>query len=159
MACFRPTVSTIDDNFEEVCTKWFNEANSDISDDYVDEEYCINSDHFTDGEQEMSENEAEHDPETISSEDEEESVNSNNYYYGKNRFKWSKKEPTRNVCIGTHNIIVLPSMRSHSESSVYYFNKMFSPDMYSLVVKRTNEKLATFRPKYNKEQSWQIPTK
>ena len=117
MAGSRSTVRALDDDFEEVCTNWYNEANSDISDDEVEEENCIHSDHLTDSEQEMSENEAEHDQEMISSEDEEECIDSSNYYYGKNRFKWSKKEPTRNVRTPAHNIIVLPSMRSHVEKS------------------------------------------
>lgn len=155
MAGSRQTVNIFDDDFEAVCTKWYNEANSDISDEETEEKTCIESDHSSDTEQELSEDEVEIFSETEFSEEEEEEEHDEhgNYYYGKNRFKWSKKEPTRNVRTPAHNIVLLPSISSHVEKSsnpVYYFNKMFSADMFALIVKRTNEKLATFRPKYKK---------
>lgn len=34
------------------------------------------------------------------------------YYYGKNKFKWAKSEPTKNVRTVSHNIIKIPYIRS-----------------------------------------------
>nr|CAI5837025.1 unnamed protein product [Callosobruchus analis] len=39
------------------------------------------------------------------------------FYYGRNRFKWCRKKPTRNVRTRAHNIVILPSVRSHVKSN------------------------------------------
>nr|CAI5830105.1 unnamed protein product [Callosobruchus analis] len=73
------------------------------------------SDHLTDSEQEIEEY-----LEIMEEEEEADKMTDtgeSRYYYGRNRFKWSRKEPTRNVRTRAHNIVILPSVRSHVEKS------------------------------------------
>lgn len=145
MAVPRKSVQLADPDFEEICTQWYNEANSDFSSDESEDQEPILSDHLTDSEQEIDE-----ENEEITYEHAEEEKEAG-YYYGRNRFKWSRKEPTRNVRTPAHNIVILPSVRSHvqkSSSPLYYFDALFSSEMYDIIIKKTNEKLATLRPKY-----------
>lgn len=54
MASSRKSVSVLDQNFEEVCMKWYDELGSDVS-DAEDEETCISSDHETERKQKDNE--------------------------------------------------------------------------------------------------------
>nr|CAI5855094.1 unnamed protein product [Callosobruchus analis] len=100
------SVNFFDDNFEETVTNWFNECNSDGSDidDYVDDDFCIQSEHETESEQSECSGDENDVP------DAEPTANDQHqYYFGKNRFKWSASEvvPRRGRTL-RHNIVLQP---------------------------------------------------
>ena len=76
-----------------------------------------------------------------------------NFWFGKNRFKWSKAEPTRNVRTPARNMVILPRTRlivNDSKDSLEFFNKLFSDEMYNLIVTWTNKKLDSMRLRYQR---------
>lgn len=81
----------------------FEPLNSDIelSDEDGDEDYIIESEHNSSSDESADENEEiienSNEEEVTENLDGEETMTQSNYYYGKNRFKWSSREPTRNV--------------------------------------------------------------
>lgn len=76
MAASRNTVHPTDPDFDEICLQWYNEVNSDISGDESEDQGPIVSDHRTDSEQEINENEEDTD------EEEGDSTDRTGYYYG-----------------------------------------------------------------------------
>lgn len=154
MASSHKTTNILDPDFEELCNKWYNETNSDISDSEDEQDTWIASDHETASEQEIDSSEDVSDVEDMESDGSlDQANNERRYFYGKNRFKWSKIEPARNVRTPQHNIIRIPIARvqiDDIQNPLCFFNKLFSQDMYDLVITWTNNKLANMREKYKR---------
>lgn len=78
-------------------------------------------------------------------------------YYGKNRYKWSRQEPTRHVRTPSHNLIVhLPGLRQPAKIQEYnnpqkVWNLLFSDDMINRIVQWTNVKLRTMAEGYKRK--------
>lgn len=73
------------------------------------------------------------------------SSDSKNYFYGKNRFKWAKKEPVRNVSSPLYNAFRLPVVRRDARtldaSPLSAFNKIFDDEIIDHVLHWTNMRL------------------
>lgn len=84
----------------------FGESDEDISDN--ESEHSL---HNSESEVELSNDEEEIVEEEISS-DPEEVNQTGNYYYGKNRYKWAKNPPKRDVRTPAHNLVThLPGLK------------------------------------------------
>lgn len=167
-------VNVLDSNFDEIVMKWYDSDNSDVEPE--ENEYIV-SEHESASEQEVSDDDSNYKPcdETqkmdVSSGDSDGENSSNDeldsyhvgnrneekvkkYYYGKNRFKWSTKEPTRNIRTLAHNIVRLPAVRvvvDDNTNPKTFFSKLFSVPMYELIIEWTNKKLASMRTKYKRQ--------
>lgn len=103
------------------------------------------------------EDDMENDCSADSSDDEESEADQNsNYYYGKNRFKWSSIPPSRNVRAQSHNILRLPFVRPVATQNgtldiLESFQLIFDTEMMETVLLWTNKKLETLRNKYTSE--------
>lgn len=149
-------VKSTDPNFEETVQRWFDECDSDFSDQDCDSESNsatgnpITSDHETASELSDNESDDQDDMQAIESEEESDaSVPSKKYFYGKNRFKWSTTEPTRNVRTPAHNILKLPGNKNALPKiePLEAWQKIFSHDILDIVVHYTNLKIQEFRNK------------
>lgn len=139
------------------------ESESDIDDTNADANYEV-SEHDTSSEQEANSND-EFIQVNESSEDEiQPTGNSTNYFYGRGRekFKWSKIAPSRNVRTAAHNIIGrmhLPGVKGPARllgrecNELEVWKCIFTEDMLTEIVIRTNEKLANVRSKYSKDRT------
>ena len=130
MAGTSKKVNVFDENFEKTVLEWYNEIDEENSDIEPDESILIDSDHESESEQELSDSDdpeynvegeynLESDNETEDLIDNTPTLNANNdqrkkkenFWFGKNRFKWSKAEPTRNVRTPARNMAILPRTR------------------------------------------------
>lgn len=155
-------VNPLDDNYETVVSTWLRELEaldeneddagtqpqeheleellSDVDDgDYIESEHQTESEMSNDSDPELEE------PDTSIIE-----TPSNTYYYGKNRFKWSSKPPTRNIRTLAHNIIRLPCNKpavaqENPFSPLESFQHIFDLRMMDIVLKWTNKKLEKIR--------------
>ena len=172
MAGTSKKVNVFDENFEKTVLEWYNEIDEENSDIEPDESILIDSDHESESEQELSDSDdpeynvegeynLESDNETEDLIDNTPTLNANNdqrkkkenFWFGKNRFKWSKAEPTRNVRTPARNMVILPRTRlivNDSKDSLEFFNKLFSDEMYNLIVTWTNKKLDSMRLRYQR---------
>nr|CAI5819437.1 unnamed protein product [Callosobruchus analis] len=129
------TVKFGDNNYETTLWRWFNEDNDDASDvDQVELDCALDCDHDTNSEQSASEAESNEDTdmELDDNQDQERNLgfsdrveNQNrNYYYGKNRYKWSQSTPfKKNSRTPSHNIVVhLPGGNREIERSTFLKN-------------------------------------
>nr|CAI5849827.1 unnamed protein product [Callosobruchus analis]CAI5855842.1 unnamed protein product [Callosobruchus analis]CAI5859922.1 unnamed protein product [Callosobruchus analis]CAI5869836.1 unnamed protein product [Callosobruchus analis]CAI5870482.1 unnamed protein product [Callosobruchus analis] len=147
----KQSVTYFDKDFEQLTLQWYEEANSDLSGNDEDDQ-CEESEHDS--------------ASTISLSDEEsseggvedlEGVESNNYFYGKNRFKWAKKAPSRFVRTPQHNIIVqLPGLRGEaraedSATPEKVWSLLFDEEVIEELVICTNRKMRTMSGQYNDE--------
>lgn len=67
-----------------------------------------------------------------------------NYYHGKDRTKWSRLPPTRNVRTAAHNIVQVPRVRPLAEgplSPIDAFQLLFDQRMLNIILTWTNKKL------------------
>lgn len=166
MASTSKRIRTDDPNFAEVVQRWWREVDEDNSDAETDENIHIDSDHDTESEQELDEDTDEENLEQPETDDESSSETEDQdeeqpttqhekaYFYGKNRFKWSKVEPTRNVRVSAHNIIRLPHSRLNAEdvdNPISSFHRLFTAEMYQLIIKWTNMKLSKMRCHYKRQ--------
>lgn len=109
-----PTKVRLDDpDFEPKVLRMVENLDSkvEIEDEYYSGEdepdQPLDSDHETESEESASiEDEEAADTKTA-----EDLSREKNYYYGKNRFKWAKQEPRRNITSLSHNIIKLRGLR------------------------------------------------
>lgn len=138
--------------YAETIQRLLDEVGSDFSDeDDCDENFCNESSHSSDTE--------------ISESDNEDTCDSNNrcsqYYYGKNRFKWSSIEPTRNVKTPSHNIVRLPAVRSFAKlpdiaDLQSYWSLLFTDEMLQNIITWTNIKIRKMRANFSDQTSKQI---
>jgi uncharacterized Zn finger protein (UPF0148 family) len=85
--------------------------------------------------------------------EEEDSQQRKRYFYGKNRFKWSTKEPAKNVRIPAINKIRLPAARvivADKTNPSNFFDKLFTEEMFQLLLTWANKKLDTMRLRYQR---------
>lgn len=80
-----------------------------------------------------------------------------NYFYGRNRFKWSKTPPVRNVRTQSHDILRVPSASMATIENVVLspmetFQLIFNSQMIEIVQQWTNKKLVQLLNKYPSEQ-------
>lgn len=107
------SVGASDRNFEKIINEWLNKEEGDDFSDDSDSEYVQCSDHETDSEQSIGDNEAAGNfsnnqvslTEFSEKPKAEIEINEKNYYYGKNRFKWAKVGASRAVRTPAHNIL------------------------------------------------------
>ncbi|XP_022824855.1 piggyBac transposable element-derived protein 4 [Spodoptera litura] len=76
-----------------------------------------------------------------------------NYYYGKNRYKWSKTPPLARVRTPQHNIITsrAGSSKLTSEDGKDHYsiwNKLFDEEMLQCILTWTNHRISSYRTKY-----------
>nr|CAH7725072.1 unnamed protein product [Callosobruchus chinensis] len=156
------SVSYFDDNFEETLMNWFNECNSDESDidNDVDDDIFIQSEHETESEQSECSGDENDVPDTESEANDQQQQ----YYFGKNRFKWSASAivPTRGRTL-RHNIVLqLPGLKQVSRKlgtsarPIDVWNLLFSEDMVGQVVQWTNVKIRSYREKYKRQNRSEI---
>lgn len=160
------SVKIYDDNYESVVNGWLQEleklddSNSNTSieqkqpdDDIVsdtDDAPYIPSDHESTSE--LSGDSDTDDFENIA-------PSETNYFYGKNRFKWSKIAPARNVRTPSHNIIRLPCAKGQFRqedllSPCESFQQIFDQQMLDNILTWTNKKLQNIRLKYPNDVSF-----
>lgn len=77
-----------------------------------------------------------------------------NYFYGKNRFKWSSKEPSRKVRTPAHNILRLPAIRIPQNERDNFepltaWELIYDESMLQSILTWTNQKLEQVRTKYS----------
>lgn len=135
-----------DDNFEGTVLEWLDEADSSASDEESDEEF-IPSDHNSESEVELSED----DEEPILTETD------SNYFYGKNRFKWSKSSPVpKNTRTLKHNIVIkVPFVKSngiYKASPEEVWNFFFDEHILNVILLSSNARLARIRQKYKNNE-------
>lgn len=166
MATSSKRISVLDPDFEKIVTQWYEDIETDNSDTETDANVYQESEHETASEQEHSDSDDDlecipDNHNVIESEDEITDTDDNtitkkkqNNFYGKNRYKWSKKEPTRNVRVPAHNIIRLPVARvdvDDETNPLLFFNKLFCNEMCDLIIRWTNKKLSAMRKKFKRQ--------
>lgn len=132
-----------DPGFDDKILQWLDSDLSDVESD-VDSDFAIQSDHNTDTEEEGT-----------GSEGEDQEPTEQQYFYGKNRYKWAANEPARNVRTPGHNIIRLPMLRSEARlmnkiECKTAWNFIFSKEMVQLIVRWTNVKMYRMRLAYKR---------
>lgn len=107
------------------------------------------------------EEETEHSSESQQSDSEDESFiaqpkRTNDYYYGKNDFKWQKQPPAQNTRTRCHNIIVqLPGLRQYAKvlgenpSPVNIWHLLLTEEITNEVLRWTNVKISQVRANYS----------
>ncbi|PSN55310.1 hypothetical protein C0J52_01758 [Blattella germanica] len=152
------TVNIADPNFENVISQWVNDVD-DIEDSDAeagnDSDPDHNSEHDSGSELDIS-----------SSDEGELSVSDEtieNDFYGRNRYKWSAQEPTRNVRTPANNIKVhLPGIKGNalrlgrSCTPLQIWECIFSEDMLLEVLARTNEMIKVYRSRYADEMRTEL---
>lgn len=155
------SINTLDENAPSVISNWLEHLEESAEDEEKEEDIAshVPNDMFSDDE------DAEYIPSDHNT-DSEESATSDatcelegdtdisdipNYYYGKNRFKWSSNQPSRNVRTPSHNILRLPSIRRNNNSElldpVDAFQLIFDDRMMEIMLHWTNKKLEDIRNK------------
>lgn len=131
-------LSEISDN-EEIVNNEIQESDSDLSDAEVIIESDIESE---------SDNEAE-----LESEDEGESSREGQYFYGKNRYKWSKVPPSSSRTRSENFVLHLPWLKglaaTNSPSSAYEsWSLLITDHILDIIVECTNRKITDESHKY-----------
>lgn len=155
---------------EEVCELFLNgEDDGDISDTPTidsnhdsDEEYAM-EDAVVDQVEEIPICDFDIDASTANSADSDSSsdmpLSTLGYVYGKNRYKWSKRAPTRGRT-RRHNIIThLPGLKGpaknlQNKNPVNYWSLLITDEMISTIVDCTNEKITDLSSRYGKTASF-----
>lgn len=148
-----------DPNFHEKVQAVLDEIGSDVSDiDCSDQEdgECILSNHDTNScvscdSEDGGENNSSMVDTTEDSESDDAGRQKN--YYGRNRFKWSVVEPSRNVRTPAHNKLKIPSLRADLRGKtcmepIDVWSLIFSDEMVNNVVRWTNTKIDVVRQRY-----------
>lgn len=149
-----------DKDYEETLLKWFKEAEeasgneSDQESDADSDADFIQSDHDTDSEVELDENTTTVNIDEI--QPDESDVLPKNYFFGKNRQKWSKVPPcAKNTRTLQHNIVLkcpgLKNVTSKTEEPEKVWNMLFDDEIISIILQWTNKRLAKLRLKYKNE--------
>lgn len=147
-----------DSNYEETLSKWFDEAESELSDyeDHRDSDFSPESDHNSESEIE-EQVETEKPASSASSEEEEGTEIANRkFYYGKNRYKWSTVPANTSLNTRTkkHNLVkVLPGLKGPAKCGDFadplkIWCLLFTEEMENEVILRTNEKILLFQEKF-----------
>ncbi|CAK1592576.1 unnamed protein product [Parnassius mnemosyne] len=76
-----------------------------------------------------------------------------NYYYGKNRYKWTKTPPSTRVRISQHNIISVRTSSSNlsadcEKDPFSIWNKLFDDEMLHQILTWTNAKIYIYKTKF-----------
>lgn len=161
-----------DKMFETSLQKWFDEVDSgsDGDEDKENTDFEL-SDHNSESEQSASDledvpeddsdleaNESTTNMETAdeTSSDSGDHIPRKHYYYGRNKFKWSNIEPSRNSRTRLHNIVThLPGIRApariadHNQTDKVW-NLLFTDEMIGLIVRWTNVKLENMSETYKR---------
>ena len=155
MAGTSKSVQYGDKNYESILNNWYEELESELSDyeDHRDEDFCPVSDHNSESEMEDSDEE-----QSEQNTDEVEGTEkTNQFYYGKNRYKWSAVSPNSNLNTRTkkHNIVkVLPGLKGPSKCGesadpLQIWSFLFTEEMENEIIQQTNEKIRFVRIKYS----------
>lgn len=130
----------------------FDESCDDLSD--KESEHSL---HDSESEIDISEYEVEEEEiveeENASDPDEANQVRAN-YYYGKNRYKWAKTAPKKDVRIPAHNLVMhLPGLkgpaRIKSPSTPYEaWQLLFTEDILNIILEHTNAKITELSSNY-----------
>lgn len=160
-----------DKNYETTLEQWFHEDDDASDVDDVEENFAVHSDHDTDSEQSISEEEdklentdleLEQDSnkgteKNLESNDIEEQQNKN-YYYGKNRYKWAANTPfKKNTRTPSHNIVLhLPGVRAagqieEKDNLEKIWNLLFDDDILKILVGWTNVKIKEVAKRYKNQ--------
>lgn len=146
----RKRVRVTDSDFEQTVTQWYEESDDENWSEKSDAE-AILSDHNSDSEQSAADSEGQENSEI------EESLDGdvNEYFYGKNKFCWSRKPlaSSRSRTPRQNIVIQLPGLRPPLRNKTSLTEKeawtaLFSEEMLELIVKYSNQKLAKMRQKY-----------
>lgn len=140
-----------DPNFQNIISDILAENCSDVSDDVTDN-MCINSNHNSESEQNVSETD---ESETVSSSDNGDDIRSSKFLYGKNKFKWSVEEfSSKNTRTVRHNIITkLPGLRGpikqfrDTACPSEIWNILFTNNIINEILIWINIKIDSFRNK------------
>lgn len=164
-------VCATSEDFEDTLQCWIEKQIegdfSDVDDDQADPDFFLQSDHETESEQsedeqnKENENQFQNRPTTESPLDANQvsrpstvsplSVSTaNQYYYGKNGFKWSIEEPcTRSSRTASHNIVDIPRQQPKTFTDFEsLWLELFDTIMIDTIVTCTNQKLSEVRTKY-----------
>ncbi|CAI6375449.1 unnamed protein product [Macrosiphum euphorbiae] len=141
-----------DPNFQNIISDILAEDCSDVSDD-VHDNMCIDSDHNSESEQNVSESD---ESETDSNTDNGDDIRPSKFLYGKNKFKWSVEEfASKNTRTARHNIITkLPGLRGpikqfgDTARPSEIWNILFTENIINEILVWTNIKIDSFRHKY-----------
>lgn len=145
-----------DKDYEETLLKWTEEVSSGESDIESDADF-VPSDHDTD-----SEIEADEDFGHNLSQGEElqrgelDPSPSTNFWYGKNRYKWSKIPPfSKTTRTLKHNIVIkCPGLKNrgiYKEEPENVWNTLFDNNIIRIILEWTNKRMARIRLKYKNE--------
>lgn len=164
-------VASTNQDFEKTLQCWLEteiEGDfSDVDDDQADPDFFLQSDHDTESEQSGDEQNKENEnqlqirPTTVSPHEANQVPgpstvspipvsSSNQYYYGKNGFKWSFEEPViRSSRTASHNIVDIPRQQPKTFiDSESLWLELFDTTMIDTIVTCTNQKLSEIRTKY-----------
>lgn len=155
---------------------------SDFDNDIDDPDFVLHSEHETESEQSGDEEinttveesslqgEAHTTEQQVIGEDAEQYLetaadddgsNEPNFYWGRNRFKWSSQPPSRSARTLLHNIVRMPAKTGPKTFTSYeeLWSLLFSDEMISMIVTNTNQKLITYREKFkDPSRSELVPT-
>nr|XP_022910280.1 uncharacterized protein LOC111421369 [Onthophagus taurus] len=140
-------------NYEETLMKWFNEAESDVSDVDDSSQHDMESEHDSASEFEVSEGS----DDEVARRGEKVSNETAKSYYGKNRFKWSSQPLIQRSRTQKHNIVShLPGLRGeakaigNSATPLQVWTCLLTNDILSEILKYTNIKLIEMRERYGR---------
>lgn len=149
-----------DPNFEETLLQWYeedDEETSDIEDRALDPDFAIFSDHESTDEQSADENEINihKKSESHDSDSGESSEGDRSAFYGRNRVKWSKKAPNKQVRTRAENIIIhLPGLKgparllSDEPNPIQIWKLLFTDKILDEIVIHTNQKIEMSKQLY-----------
>lgn len=152
-------VNIADPDFEAKMNRMSDSLDSDVEiSDEGEEDIVEESEHDTDSEievdweQEIRNNRSDNTSEGSTSTDDDDDLP--NYYYGKNRFKWSRAEPSRKIRTSAHNIVRLPTIRipqieGEDFEPLTAWELIFDESMLQSILTWTNQKLQQIRTKYS----------
>ena len=133
------------------------------SDDDLSDAESEHSDHDTQSEESNSEDETQEESADEIREEERQkdrrdlSMSSNNYFYGKNRYKWSKIPPTRTKRTAAHNIISercglkgrARAMKPSTPNEAWQL--LITEEILEIIVEQTNAKITEFSFRYRSD--------
>ncbi|XP_030753898.1 piggyBac transposable element-derived protein 4-like [Sitophilus oryzae] len=153
-----------DENYGKQLLNWYNEIDSDDSDreTELDPNEIEESVHDTESEQEDESEDIEHNKNESDNEEEldesEEDEISSNYFYGKDRYKWSKEPAvSKNTRTMKHNIVTkLPGIKGifyaeKKNSALSIWNSLITNDMLDIIIRWTIVRLRRERLKYKNQ--------
>lgn len=134
-------------NYSDEC---FEDSEIDFSgEEFEDEDFILEEGDDDSGGYSSSEDEENHS--LVQNINKKEKNDSKNYFYGKNRYKWAKKEPVRNIA-SSYNTFHLPMVRREARTSdpsvLDSFYNIFDSKIIDLILKWTNKRLDLHRNKH-----------